>query len=633
MRERYEVTVHQLGFRLGGKGASSTNPEVSHRIEEHGLHVWMGFYDNAFRMIRAAYAELDRPAGAPLRGWTDAFEPHDFITWEERVGSGHRHWFGPFSKRPGEPGDGAPIPTPWACVRSLIPRFLACWYRMKEDKGLGAVLRGLGLEAAVGTLHFANRTLDLSGAAVLGPIRLIRDKVLSALIQRVEHHDEIRRLWIGMDLSYAITTGMVRDGLVKTGFDAAEDHDFRAWLGRHGASDLTLRSGLVRSLYDFVFAYERGDPMRPAIGAGTMLRTMFRMLFAYQGSIFYKMRGGMGEVVFTPLYEVLSRRGVRFEFFHKVKRLGLSSDARSIENVHIARQATLRGDRYDPLVEVGGVKRWLGEPRYEALVEGEELARRRVDLESHWSDWKDAGTVELRRGEDFDDVILGIPLGALGSICEELSAASAAWRAMLDRVKTVPTQSMQLWFKKDLASLGWPRQGPVLTGYAFPYSTWADFSHLLPHEGWPDDADKPRSLAYLCGPLPEPEPPPGPEDQEYPGRAREEAATHSKSWLENNAQHLWPAFDWSQVSSYYVRANVNPSDRYVLSLPGTLQARRRAGESGFDNLVLAGDWVRTGLNLGCIESAVMSGLQAARAISGEPAHVPGESDFPPSRSS
>jgi uncharacterized protein with NAD-binding domain and iron-sulfur cluster len=36
----------------------------------------------------------------------------------------------------------------------------------------------------------------------------------------------------------------------------------------------------------------------------------------------YKMQAGMGDVVFTPLFEVLRRRGVRFRFFHAVTCLG-----------------------------------------------------------------------------------------------------------------------------------------------------------------------------------------------------------------------------------------------------------------------------------------------------------------------
>ena len=63
-RERIEsVTVYQRGWRLGGKGASSRGP--FDRIEEHGLHVLLGYYDATFRVLREAYAELDRTRTDP----------------------------------------------------------------------------------------------------------------------------------------------------------------------------------------------------------------------------------------------------------------------------------------------------------------------------------------------------------------------------------------------------------------------------------------------------------------------------------------------------------------------------------------------------------------------------------------
>ena len=54
------------------------------------------------------------------------------------------------------------------------------------------------------------------------------------------------------------------------------------------------------------------------------------------------------------------------------------------------------------------------------------------------------------------------------------------------------------------------------------------------------------------------------------------------------------------------------------SLPGTGSLRLRADDSGIANLVLAGDWIDTGLNAGCIESATLGGLQAANAVEGRP---------------
>ena len=37
--ERYEITIYQLGWRLGGKGASGHNADKYQRIEEHRLHI------------------------------------------------------------------------------------------------------------------------------------------------------------------------------------------------------------------------------------------------------------------------------------------------------------------------------------------------------------------------------------------------------------------------------------------------------------------------------------------------------------------------------------------------------------------------------------------------------------------
>src|SRR5690349_3068356 len=80
---RYEITLYQMGFRLGGKGASGRNPDHAQRIEEHGLHVWLGFYENAFRLLRACYAELGRPKTAKLATIEQAFRKQSFISLEE----------------------------------------------------------------------------------------------------------------------------------------------------------------------------------------------------------------------------------------------------------------------------------------------------------------------------------------------------------------------------------------------------------------------------------------------------------------------------------------------------------------------------------------------------------------------
>ena len=87
-----EIDVYQMGWRLGGKGASGRRQDLADRIEEHGLHVWMGFYENAFHVIRQAYDECTRrnlTPGSPFRSWQDAFLRQDYArTWSRRPMAG-----------------------------------------------------------------------------------------------------------------------------------------------------------------------------------------------------------------------------------------------------------------------------------------------------------------------------------------------------------------------------------------------------------------------------------------------------------------------------------------------------------------------------------------------------------------
>ena len=75
---RHRLPAGLAAGRQGRQRAAGNRP-ARQRIEEHGLHVWFGFYENAFDVIRRVYEELDRPADAPLRTWRDAFHPTDEV--------------------------------------------------------------------------------------------------------------------------------------------------------------------------------------------------------------------------------------------------------------------------------------------------------------------------------------------------------------------------------------------------------------------------------------------------------------------------------------------------------------------------------------------------------------------------
>ena len=103
------VTVYQRGWRLGGKGASSRGRHG--RIEEHGLHVWLGYYANAFGLLREVYDELDRPGtapGCPISSLRDAFLPAGRVGVAENDDGRRSPWVATFTGDAPEPDGGAP---------------------------------------------------------------------------------------------------------------------------------------------------------------------------------------------------------------------------------------------------------------------------------------------------------------------------------------------------------------------------------------------------------------------------------------------------------------------------------------------------------------------------------------------
>jgi len=451
-----------------------------------------------------------------------------------------------------------------------------------------------------------------------------------------------------MELGSAAARGMVRDGVLLHGFDVINDKDFADWLRENGADDLALDSEWVRALYSMAFAFEDGDVGKPRAAAGVALRSLGRLLFTYRRSFAFKLRSGMGDIVFAPFYRVLKKRGVKFKFFHRVRRLHLSADGRSIDSVRLGRQATPKAN-YRYLRKVKNLWCWPNEPDYERLAEGRDMLALKeqpgmhVDLESAWSSWgpQHEDEVVLRAGTGFDRLVLGISLGSLEEICGELVAANPRWQAMVEKVKTVRTQAFQLWLNKPLAQTGWTRGSPVLSAFVEPIDTWADMTHTRATEDWPADR-QPEQIAYFCGPMADSAQPAPYSDGKFAPAMAERTFQEMRTFLERAVHHLWPdiagphSFAWDalldgdgragaeRLRDQFWRANIDPSERYVQSLPGSVAARLRSDDSGFDNLYLAGDWTYTGLNSGCVEAATMSGLRAARAIGGWPPRIVGE---------
>lgn len=654
---RYEVTVHQLGWRLGGKGASGRG--VADRIEEHGLHLWLGFYENAFRLMRECYAELNATLGPRrLATWEDAFKPAPDVAVMDRLPNGDwAFWRAHFPAGRGQPGDPLDRDSPFT-VRGylqqsamLVGELLRSARDLEAGRDAATMVRYGRLAAAAAVFEASDtlrQTIDAwmpqmlpeGSNLILRAIEAIAATARRQLEEIVAGDEELRRIWQVIDLILAVLRGATMNALAldARGFDAINDHDWRDWLRMNGASEQSLHSGFMRGIYDLAFAFEDGDVARPRLAAGVALRGAMRMFFTYRGSLFYRMTAGMGDIVFAPLYEVLRARGVKFEFFHRLTNVRLAparaGETAFVEALEIDVQAKpKRGRDYEPLIDVNGIACWPSAPDFSQLANGARLKREGREFEAHW-DMRRAGTQTLRVGKDFDFVVLGASIGAIPHVAPELVEREPKWRDMVRHVKSVPTQAFQLWLREDMAALGWPHPPSNLSGFVEPFDTWADMGHLIPEERWKQPV---RSIAYFCSVLPDAPPESGLTESFY-REQRLQVRDTAVRFLKRDVRVLWPgivgprgAFRWdvlvaeddrargrARFATQFWTANVNPSDRYVLSLPGSVRYRLSPLDMSFDNLTIAGDWTATGLDTGCIESAVMSGRLAAHALSQQP---------------
>jgi hypothetical protein len=234
-------------------------------------------------------------------------------------------------------------------------------------------------------------------------------------------------------------------------------------------------------------------------------------------------------------------------------------------------------------------------------------------------------------------------------------AANPQFSAMVQGLKLVPTLSLQLWSTRAEESLCGDSAAAMVSGPP-PLDIWANMSQLLDDidvvavsRQAPAESTGPgaaRSLHFLCGVLVSDLYRACAQEVSIPSTAKKLARERAIEWLNKHFASIWPkakdehgAFDWSalycpekkpadegRIDCQYFAANVDPSACCVASASGTSWLRLAPHESGISQLYLAGAWTHTGFNNECVESAVMSGMQAARAICGSPQSVPGE-DF------
>ena len=643
---RYQVALYTQGWRLGGKCASGRNAQLADRIEEHGLHVLMGCYHNAFATLRSCYTEWreHRPdPDNPLQSWTDGFLPQHQVSFMDNDPKyGWQPWNFQFPKLPGEPGDGplvngadhAPLPNDEKMILEMADR-------TERALPLEVPFRN-AVTFAFQSLRSAFLKSKFHPNVALAALEHAAEKVetyighadTASAAQQVHGGpgETLRRLAIITDLTLRISIGFVCDllGRGEEGYDELNAMDFRAWLSKHGAHETTVHSALVNAIYDLAFAAVDGaDDSDGSLAAGVSFRAQMEIAMGYRNAPLFRMAAGTADTVFTPLYDVLMDRGVDIHFFSRVSALNTSGG--QLSEITIDNQAdTIGGAPYRPLRRITladgkSLDSWSNEPLWDQLKDGAQLKQDGIDFEYSGCKITAGLPTILKAEQDFDIVISALPPLSLQPVAQDLVNGIPAWQTAIEQSRSVATQAMQLWMQEDLSELGWSHGSTVLTSYKVPYDSWGDMGEILPFENWSNSSvwqgKVPQSLGYFCGCL---EVVGGPISRK---ELKDDVVKIADDWRRSSLGGLWPkvrelGVQESTVSTY-IRANFDLAEQYLQTPAGKNVSARLdpAQPAGLSNLYAIGDWTRTRFSGGCFESAIESGMLAARGISGFPQDI------------
>ena len=704
LRRQFEVTVYAMGWRCGGKCASSRDLEDFNL--EHGLHFFGAYYDNAFSSMREAYRVM-REVYPQHKTVEQAFTAQTKVAWLVDVNDETKLVpMDVIAENKDLPPEGrdAVIPTPGRMVLTA----LGPWGVRMAKSMLELLLKDVDDEAAQvadddhhagifgGLRRLAGRVLEGAEDAVEAAVADLTDehtilgwliehlfKAIEPVVERIEDTvedaawallaevlEDVRSvahalfsrvgnrsvptavLSVVLDLVTTQVIGLQRDGVLsdepdadgREGFDKINGTDFTAWLGSHGALPSTLDSKMLKGAYDYLFAYVNGDPTQRTMDAGVASRMIFRfMLQNPDSAIQWRMMAGMGEAVISPLYVTLKQHGVRFEFFHRVDAVEYDPLKGRVRSVKMTRQLDLQKlgitefqATYAAPEDKDAWRRWPELPR--DFQVGKAMADRlREEFDTTGYTFEDpfwdleghATPVEIHDGEHFDVAVMSMSIDAARMVGTSMEVIPR-WKEAMDTGATTPICAAQIWTKEDIKILGGDTEygqakisKAIAVGQNAPFVAWADMFQTLAVEWGPEP--HPKGAMYLCGGVNA-----ATFDMDKPPiETTRSIARQLDQWLEDLQPDVWPGYKNATLArSTYVRGSVMPSDRYVIS-PAKATAHRLFPEfTDVANLCLVGDWLKTGLDMGCVEACAISARKMVRHLTDDSYPIPGERDYP-----
>ncbi|SHI43124.1 NAD(P)-binding protein [Aquimarina spongiae] len=590
-KDKYDITIYQMGWRCGGKAATGVGKHG--RIEEVGVHIFQGWYHNAFRMVKEVYEEIQEynlAPDSPYTSWKDAFipNPYTFNTEYNPQNESWDNWTMVFPNNEYTPGTttetdfltllveglgillqtllGSPFQEKKNGKKKLRYQLLQKLFFStsisKEDttddnkksnrfmhRFFGKVIQILEGIITKMVSYKKRKPSSVSVSLLVGMFRSIKKYVQRASKRCEGKRKRLRRVLMMIELSMVCIEGIygdVYDPKTKLyTWDAINEYDFREWLTRHGASKDLLEFSMVRFIYYGTFGNVyggNGTVDQGKIGADIGIKMITRIQ-SYKGCFVWYLAAGTGGTFLAPLALVLQHRGVRFEYFHQVRDIAYSENE-NIQKIKIDVQVDLKEGigQYNPFVIQKGVHQWTATPDFEQIdpIQAEQIKKQHINLESSTHNWKPVVTKTLSLGVDFDIAILATSIQPIKYIAKDIVAKKERWNKMVTNIATTPTLNVQFWLNQNDTELGFDhgQWGMEKGQYAntviyedYLYS-WTSMSYLDKMENWKDHA--PKQISYWCGVWPENF------SKSSKTETLEELKTHANEWMDKHMEWFWP---------------------------------------------------------------------------------------------
>ncbi|WP_028066812.1 FAD-dependent oxidoreductase [Solirubrobacter soli] len=564
-RDDYCVTVYTLDWLLGGKGASTRNEAKHDRIEEHGLHIWFGFYDNAFALMDRVYAV----AGGSRE---QHFIPcGDVVLAEPRkTGGWALHRFNPPVHRGAMPGDDPEIDY-WDAIEQTLAWVVERWGKVSHQNSGGvahwlrgvarffvgifipgadpdrgpvgnAIVAGFGRVASaisrltrwikpvsdpitrLGDGHLRRRAeaLRTGGGSRMAGVPHVARRVSArrragqSPLGNVSHSEAVATL-LGRFLEWGQHTYFDPEKIEEPENDDARllyyvidtvtavlngvNADHVNDDGLNAIDDMDLRDWLLKH-----------KASQNTVDNAPFIRALYDLAFGYRRgeSDQPDIAAGKGlqacariSFMYRDHLAYKATNGLGDAVFAPLY-LALKQRGVKFEFCHEVKDLEVGGGA---VTKITGTKRVPKAP-YEPL-----RPDKTWPSAARWGlGENDAGPATepepaeedfaLVSGKDFDKVVLAISGGCLETVCRNVSDAVSDFKTMVENTHAIATQALQVWLTGPLQGEHWQHDGnAALSGYKQPLASYSGMKHVLPKEGW-TAADGVQDLAYFCGVLP-----------------------------------------------------------------------------------------------------------------------------------